>query len=547
MTDEEDEGRKSAVPPLKELCLIVIIENLDYVEDVGYVDDDLAYEIFQHATWEQLLRIENASKGRDFVSITDGLWRNWFERKWGRDARADVEERMEEEGYAFGWRHIFEEKLRLDEEQAKEGVARLRELYMEAHSAKRVRSLQVCDKVPPGRKRGKGAASWGSTSGSSGRFAMPKIGERGRLLKKARMETETSQRLMRERSHLQQQRPSANNLHSSMARHANAMKMQAQLSEALQIPSFAQRKTADPSFAQRKPVDSAFAQRKTADAGRRSAPTQNPVLPPLASKRHTFQEEHRTVTPVQKKAPLTRQRSPISTGSGCGSSSTRSVSGRMPPQCSAPSTPRREPPARQGLTSCPLGQAAEASSSQVCLQARQRSATLTASSQDSVKPFCSVSLLQPCIATTSAAKTAKTASAPTASSSHGQGMKHQIPVFSSKLHGSGELAKPQGGGGGVGGTGKSQGGGRGEMAVKMQRGGTTSRPHAVGTAARAPNVGTQAKPQGLGSSAAKQQQGAGTVPRLGSPRGVGPVGKQQGSGFSSKPQGIKAASGGSRR
>ncbi|KAL3678322.1 hypothetical protein R1sor_021278 [Riccia sorocarpa] len=181
-------------PALEELCIRSAIDNLDHIRDVGHTDTRLLKVILPHCTPEQLLKIEENTKGRDLSQITNELWLGHYSRKFGEDNVRTVQERMRKTNKIFKWKALYQAKLREQDDVEKKCVQRLRELYKESSEKKDSRKLQQIELMPPpGRKRTFSSVGGGSSSGrfgggSSGRFGKPDAGAKGRLMKKARAE-----------------------------------------------------------------------------------------------------------------------------------------------------------------------------------------------------------------------------------------------------------------------------------------------------------------------------------------------------------------------
>ncbi|KAG9448815.1 hypothetical protein H6P81_008780 [Aristolochia fimbriata] len=62
------------------------IDSLRYMGDVGETDISILKEILPHCTAEQLMHIENSSKGRDLSTVTDTLWKKFYEQHFGEDS-----------------------------------------------------------------------------------------------------------------------------------------------------------------------------------------------------------------------------------------------------------------------------------------------------------------------------------------------------------------------------------------------------------------------------------------------------------------------------
>ncbi|GJN12345.1 hypothetical protein PR202_ga30615 [Eleusine coracana subsp. coracana] len=77
---------------LVELCVRRVIDNLRYVGSVDGVEMELLKRILPHCTQEQLTRIESRTQ-MDLSSITDPLWKLFYQRQFGEEHTKDVTSR----------------------------------------------------------------------------------------------------------------------------------------------------------------------------------------------------------------------------------------------------------------------------------------------------------------------------------------------------------------------------------------------------------------------------------------------------------------------
>ncbi|GLJ49557.1 hypothetical protein SUGI_1051110 [Cryptomeria japonica] len=170
-------------PSLLSLCLQTAIDNIRYLGDVGETDSELLKVILVHCTPEQLRFIEDSTEGRDLSPVTDSLWLNFYERKFGEENANLVKKRMGQKGVCFKWKLLFEAKAEEQEKQQQKtlekSLNRLKQLYAKADQEKQNKQIQICTKVPPT----KGKRNYGGF-GSSVDLSNVK----GRLMKKAKME-----------------------------------------------------------------------------------------------------------------------------------------------------------------------------------------------------------------------------------------------------------------------------------------------------------------------------------------------------------------------
>ncbi|XVE86303.1 hypothetical protein DITRI_Ditri18aG0024700 [Diplodiscus trichospermus] len=97
--------------------------------------------------------IVDISNGRDLSSITDKLWKNFYEQKFGRESMNLVIERMKLKKVSFRWRQLYEAKLKDVQEAENKAIDRLRQRYKKEDARKQSRQVQLCTKVPPSSKR----------------------------------------------------------------------------------------------------------------------------------------------------------------------------------------------------------------------------------------------------------------------------------------------------------------------------------------------------------------------------------------------------------
>ena len=76
-----EEVNKTTSSFLNNLSINEAIDSLKFLGDVGDTDLNLLDHILPHCTIDQLMHIENSSKGRDLTPVTDKLWKNFYEKK----------------------------------------------------------------------------------------------------------------------------------------------------------------------------------------------------------------------------------------------------------------------------------------------------------------------------------------------------------------------------------------------------------------------------------------------------------------------------------
>ncbi|XVF60824.1 hypothetical protein PTKIN_Ptkin08bG0079100 [Pterospermum kingtungense] len=140
-------------PSLVDVCVRTAIDNVRYLGDVGETDSHLLECILPHCTMDQLLHVENCTKGRDLSSVTDKLWKNFYELQFGRASMNLVIERMKLKKVSFRWRQLYEAKLKDVQEAENKAIDRLKQLYKKEDARKQSRQVQLCTKVPPSSKR----------------------------------------------------------------------------------------------------------------------------------------------------------------------------------------------------------------------------------------------------------------------------------------------------------------------------------------------------------------------------------------------------------
>ncbi|KAL5722733.1 hypothetical protein ACHQM5_006217 [Ranunculus cassubicifolius] len=179
---------KRKIPSLVDLCIQTTIDNLRYLGDVGETDIELLKDILPHCTADQLMRIEKSTQGRDLSSVTNKLWRRFFQQKFGMETFHSLSENLKRNKVVFTWRMLYEAQLEDLELVQKENAEKLKQKYREENLKKQSRQVQIVSKVPPSSNKrnfcfggGGGGGGWNS---SPSKFPNAK----GNLMKKARME-----------------------------------------------------------------------------------------------------------------------------------------------------------------------------------------------------------------------------------------------------------------------------------------------------------------------------------------------------------------------
>ncbi|XP_075498013.1 elongin-A-like isoform X1 [Primulina tabacum] len=141
------------VPSLVDLCIQVAIDNVRYLGDVGETDFHLLERILPHCTLDQLMHIENNTKGRDLSPATDELWKKFYVRQFGIESANLVVERMGQKRVIFKWKQLYEAKLKDREEATQKSLDRIKKRYQEEDARKQSRQVQLCTKVPPSSRK----------------------------------------------------------------------------------------------------------------------------------------------------------------------------------------------------------------------------------------------------------------------------------------------------------------------------------------------------------------------------------------------------------
>ncbi|XP_073061042.1 elongin-A-like isoform X1 [Primulina eburnea] len=141
------------VPSLVDLCIQVAIDNVRYLGDVGETDFHLLERILPHCTLDQLMHIENTTKGRDLSPATDELWKKFYVRQFGIESANLVVERMGQKRVIFKWKQLYEAKLKDREEATQKSLDRIKKRYQEEDARKQSRQVQLCTKVPPSSRK----------------------------------------------------------------------------------------------------------------------------------------------------------------------------------------------------------------------------------------------------------------------------------------------------------------------------------------------------------------------------------------------------------
>lgn len=96
-------------------------DSVKLMEDVGNTDLEVLQPILSHCTLDQLMHVENCSKGRDLSPITDKLWKNFYKKKFGKANTESAIERMKHKNVWFKWKQLYEAKMEMEERGNLEG------------------------------------------------------------------------------------------------------------------------------------------------------------------------------------------------------------------------------------------------------------------------------------------------------------------------------------------------------------------------------------------------------------------------------------------
>lgn len=164
------------VPSLLDLCIQTAIDNVRYLGDVGGTDEQFLGEILPHCTVEQLKHVEDSTEGRDLSPMTDCLWKNFYEKKFGERSFNSVVDKMRSKKVTFKWRKLYEAKLKDVEEAQQKSIERMKQLYQNEDAQKKSRQVKLCTKVPPSSHKRNCYGGWGPGSivGSSKSSLMKK-------------------------------------------------------------------------------------------------------------------------------------------------------------------------------------------------------------------------------------------------------------------------------------------------------------------------------------------------------------------------------------
>ncbi|KAL3687432.1 hypothetical protein R1sor_013741 [Riccia sorocarpa] len=190
----------SSSPLLEQSFLLLGIQNLDQLGDIGHIDVSLLKVILPYCSPEQLLKVEESKKEIDLTPITNELWLHHYSHRFGEESARAAQERLTKE--TFKWRALYQAKVCEEKNTEVKGVQRLRELYKQAYEkniSRKLQRIEVTVVTPQEKKRIHGSIGGVGFSGrfgggTSSRFSKPKNIRcgKGRLMKKARAEFDAS-------------------------------------------------------------------------------------------------------------------------------------------------------------------------------------------------------------------------------------------------------------------------------------------------------------------------------------------------------------------
>lgn len=92
-------------------------------------------------------------QGRDLSQVTDQLWFQFYEKKFGTRNTNDVVELMKTKNRKFLWKQLYKDKLKEQDERQKQSLERLTQSYKKEHERRQIGRVQICHKVPDSRKK----------------------------------------------------------------------------------------------------------------------------------------------------------------------------------------------------------------------------------------------------------------------------------------------------------------------------------------------------------------------------------------------------------
>ncbi|CAK9319384.1 unnamed protein product [Citrullus colocynthis] len=148
-----EEVSKITTSFLNNLSINEAIDSLKFLGDVGDADLNLLDRILPHCTIDQLMHIENSSKGRDLTPVTDKLWKNFYEKKFGKNDSDFVIERMKHKKESFEWKQVYEAKMEELEKKAKKIETQYIQNCQKEKAQKESRQIIFCGGSSPINKK----------------------------------------------------------------------------------------------------------------------------------------------------------------------------------------------------------------------------------------------------------------------------------------------------------------------------------------------------------------------------------------------------------
>jgi len=179
------------VPPLVELAILSVIDNLDALESVGDIPLPFISRILHCCSTQQLKRIEDERQDID----THCYWKSHCEKELGADTST---ESTLTDYNCNTWRQYFLKKEKEHEDRMKKFSAKAKILYQQDESQKKARSIQFLDAQPTKKKSLSSLKdhSFPSLSKSTKRSSTkPQVGFKSKMMQK------TLDQIRREKQH----------------------------------------------------------------------------------------------------------------------------------------------------------------------------------------------------------------------------------------------------------------------------------------------------------------------------------------------------------
>eukprot|EP01118_Nematostelium_gracile_P013022 TRINITY_DN4857_c0_g1_i2.p1 TRINITY_DN4857_c0_g1~~TRINITY_DN4857_c0_g1_i2.p1 ORF type:complete len:201 (-),score=49.99 TRINITY_DN4857_c0_g1_i2:90-692(-) len=144
------------IPSLRDLCIQIVLKNLDALESVGDVPRELLEKILRACNPQQLLRIETCSRRKDLQ--TDVYWFHHCKRVYniqGEDHK-QLAKTILKENNCRTWRDYWVRMEKRENDKKRKFSEKLKNMYTNEQDAKKAKQIKVI--APPSDKR-RGAAS----------------------------------------------------------------------------------------------------------------------------------------------------------------------------------------------------------------------------------------------------------------------------------------------------------------------------------------------------------------------------------------------------